>query len=132
MLVLTRKTNQVIRIGDDITITVVSVGRRSAKIGIDAPREVRVVRGELVKRDERENELPEAFVGQVECTAFTLQLDDSQLRDWFAGQSLAWLAGIELQLGEVPRPCSLWPWVAAEAYKAADAMLAERAKGGES
>lgn len=47
MLVLTRKANQSIRVGQDITITIVKIQGNSIRIGIEAPREVRVVRGEL-------------------------------------------------------------------------------------
>ena len=47
MLVLTRKINQQIRLNDDITITVLRAKGNSVRIGIDAPRSVRVVRGEL-------------------------------------------------------------------------------------
>jgi carbon storage regulator len=47
MLVLGRKAGEVIRIDDDIVITVVSVGHGRVRIGIDAPKESRVLRGEL-------------------------------------------------------------------------------------
>ena len=47
MLVLGRKAGEVIRIDDDIVITVVSVGQGRVRIGIDAPTESRVLRGEL-------------------------------------------------------------------------------------
>ena len=47
MLVLTRKSAETIQIGDDIVIKVISTGRGSVKIGIDAPRHVRVMRGEV-------------------------------------------------------------------------------------
>ncbi|MEW4489169.1 carbon storage regulator CsrA [Thalassoglobus sp. JC818] len=47
MLVLTRKKNETIQIGDDIVIKVISTGRGKVKIGIDAPAHVRVLRGEL-------------------------------------------------------------------------------------
>lgn len=47
MLVLTRKETQSIRIGEDIIITVVQSGSSSVKIGIEAPRDIRIVRGEL-------------------------------------------------------------------------------------
>ncbi len=47
MLVLTRKTTEQILIGDNIKITIVRVQGNSVRIGIDAPREMRVVRGEL-------------------------------------------------------------------------------------
>mgnify|MGYP003344757847 CR=1 FL=1 len=47
MLVLTRKTQEKIQIGDSITITILKVHGRSVKVGIEAPRDVRVVRAEL-------------------------------------------------------------------------------------
>ena len=49
MLVLTRKQGETIRIGDSIVIKVISCGRGKAKIGIDAPATVRVIRGELLE-----------------------------------------------------------------------------------
>ncbi|WP_437201653.1 carbon storage regulator [Planctomicrobium sp. SH664] len=48
MLVLTRKQGETIRIGDSIVVKVISCGRGKAKIGIDAPTTVRVIRGELL------------------------------------------------------------------------------------
>ena len=49
MLVLSREKSQVITIGDDIRITVVEIRGRYVKIGVDAPRELRVVRAELTE-----------------------------------------------------------------------------------
>ncbi len=51
MLVLTRKVDEQILIGDDIKITLIRVRGNSVRIGIEAPRAVRVVRGELGLRD---------------------------------------------------------------------------------
>ena len=51
MLVLSRKANEQILIGDDIKITLVRIRGGSVRIGIDAPREVRVVRSELKSFD---------------------------------------------------------------------------------
>lgn len=48
MLVLTRKVNERIQIGDDITITVVRLGPGAVRIGIDAPPHFEILRGELV------------------------------------------------------------------------------------
>ena len=50
MLVLTRKTSEQIRIGDDIVIKVIRTSRGSVKLGIDAPSDVRVMRMELEER----------------------------------------------------------------------------------
>ena len=47
MLVLTRKGQEQIRIGEDITITILRIQGRTVRVGIDAPRQIRVVRGEL-------------------------------------------------------------------------------------
>ena len=52
MLVLTRKETQTILIGDDIVIRIVHAGGSSVKIGIEAPRGIRIVRGELLTADE--------------------------------------------------------------------------------
>lgn len=58
MLVLTRKVNEVIEIGDNITITVVKLDGRNISLGIDAPKDVPIWRGEikgtLEKPDENE------------------------------------------------------------------------------
>ena len=47
MLVLTRKIEEQIRIGDDITISILRVKGNTVRVGIEAPRAIRVVRGEL-------------------------------------------------------------------------------------
>jgi carbon storage regulator CsrA len=47
MLVLTRKIDEQIKIGDDITITVIKLRNNQIRLGIEAPRDVRVLRAEL-------------------------------------------------------------------------------------
>jgi carbon storage regulator CsrA len=47
MLALTRKIDEKIQIGSDICITILHVRGKQVRIGIEAPRQVRVVRGEL-------------------------------------------------------------------------------------
>ena len=47
MLVLTRKKSEMIRIGDNVVVKVISSGNGKVKIGIEAPSDVRVVRAEL-------------------------------------------------------------------------------------
>ncbi|NLF72336.1 MAG: carbon storage regulator [Candidatus Anammoximicrobium sp.] len=54
MLVLTRKLQETIHIGDNITITVVRIKGNTVRVGIEAPGDVRVVRGEVAARDEAE------------------------------------------------------------------------------
>jgi carbon storage regulator len=47
MLVLTRKYQEKIRIGDNITITVLRTKGKAVRLGIEAPSDVPVIRGEL-------------------------------------------------------------------------------------
>ncbi len=47
MLVLSRKTEQQICIGDSIRITVLRIQGRTVRLGIEAPRGIRIVRAEL-------------------------------------------------------------------------------------
>jgi carbon storage regulator len=48
MLVLTRKADQKIRIGNDIVITILKVQGEQVSIGIEAPKELQIVREELL------------------------------------------------------------------------------------
>lgn len=54
MLVLIRKPNQKIRIGNDIEIEILSVKGQQVRIGIDAPKEVVVHREEVYQRIQNE------------------------------------------------------------------------------
>jgi len=49
MLVLTRKREQKIRIGDDVVITVLKVQGDQVSIGIEAPKSLPIVREELLQ-----------------------------------------------------------------------------------
>jgi len=49
MLVLSRKKSQRILIGDNIAVTVVQIGNGTVRIGIEAPRDVNVIRDELLE-----------------------------------------------------------------------------------
>jgi len=60
MLVLTRKTNQSIIIGDEVEITVLSVSGDKVRVGITAPRSVPVFRKEVYLKIQAENEQAEA------------------------------------------------------------------------
>jgi len=52
MLILTRKRDDSIRIGEDIIVRVMRTNRGSVKIGIEAPESVRIMRGELHDPDD--------------------------------------------------------------------------------
>lgn len=61
MLVLTRKPNQSIMIGDDIEVSVLSVVGEKVRIGIDAPHDIPVFRTEIyveIQREEGEQTSP--------------------------------------------------------------------------
>lgn len=56
MLVLTRRQNEEIVIGDNIVVRVLRTGSGSVKIGVEAPEGVGIRRGELRPREERPRE----------------------------------------------------------------------------
>ncbi|GEM04731.1 carbon storage regulator [Halolactibacillus miurensis] len=57
MLVLTRKTNQKIMIGDNIEIELLSIEGDQVKLGISAPKDIDVNRYEIYKAIQKENSI---------------------------------------------------------------------------
>jgi carbon storage regulator len=55
MLVLSRKLSQQVMIGTDIRITIVKLERNQVRLGIEAPRDITVLRAELLAKDEAGN-----------------------------------------------------------------------------
>ncbi len=55
MLILSRKIDQQIKIGDDISITIIEVRGDQVKIGVEAPRDVKVFRQEVFNAIKNEN-----------------------------------------------------------------------------
>ena len=49
MLVLSRKANETIKIGDEIEIRIIEVKGDTIRIGIEAPKNIDILRGELVQ-----------------------------------------------------------------------------------
>ena len=47
MLVLSRKPGERIFIGEDVSVTIVRIGPNTVKLGIEAPRDMNIVREEL-------------------------------------------------------------------------------------
>jgi len=60
MLVLSRKAGERIRIGDDVTLTVISVKGKRVRLGIEAPQHCRIVRDEMLWNEESQQEELEA------------------------------------------------------------------------
>ena len=50
MLILTRKKDEEIRINSNIVIKIVSISDNHIKLGIDAPKEVEILRGEIYEK----------------------------------------------------------------------------------
>lgn len=65
MLVLTRKKGEVIKIGDDIEITVIAAKGEQVKIGISAPENVEIYRKEVYEEIIAENQQASVDVAAV-------------------------------------------------------------------
>ncbi|ADN09813.1 carbon storage regulator CsrA [Sulfurimonas autotrophica] len=55
MLVLARKTDESIVIGENIVVKIISVENGVVKLGIDAPKEVSIIRNELIEEVKESN-----------------------------------------------------------------------------
>lgn len=59
MLILTRRTGESLKIGDDVTITVLGIKGNQVRIGTEAPKQVAVHREEIYQRIKEEKEKKE-------------------------------------------------------------------------
>ena len=81
MLVLSRRENERIRLGDSIVITVVRVAGDKVRLGIEAPSDVRILRDELLPHETAPIEkvpidavlIETAPIGQLPLTAAAVQ-----------------------------------------------------------
>ena len=55
MLILSRKVDEKIQIGDDITITIIDIHGEQVKIGVEAPKNIKVFRQEVFEAIQKEN-----------------------------------------------------------------------------
>jgi len=62
MLILSRKIDEKIKIGDNITITLIDVHGDQVKIGVEAPKNVKVFRQEVFDAIQNENKAAVADV----------------------------------------------------------------------
>ncbi|GAP22503.1 carbon storage regulator CsrA [Leptolinea tardivitalis] len=70
MLVLTRKLEESIVIGKDITITILAIDKEKVKIGINAPRDIPVVRKELFQAIQEQSAVAEQLAAQNKVDHF--------------------------------------------------------------
>ena len=54
MLILTRRVGETLRIGDDVSVTVLGVKGNQVRLGVDAPKDVAVHREEIYQRIQKE------------------------------------------------------------------------------
>ena len=70
MLVLTRRVDESIAIGDSIVVTVLGVEGDRVKIGIAAPRDIPIMRQEMYEAVQAQNHLQELLVDASEVKGF--------------------------------------------------------------
>ena len=74
MLVLSRKIGQQIMIGQDITIKIVDVQGENVRIAIEAPKEIKIYRGEIYKAIVEENKQAINNVAAVDLSNITFKI----------------------------------------------------------
>ena len=55
MLVISRRVNETIKIGNNVEIKIISIDKNQVKIGIEAPNNITILRGELIEKIKEEN-----------------------------------------------------------------------------
>lgn len=99
MLVLTRKYQEKIRIGDNITITVLRTKGKAVRLGIEAPSDVPVIRGELSFEISADKPEEAVSVASAEPTA-TKRTNRRPNSSWTADSPTQ---RTQVQLNRVPR-----------------------------
>jgi carbon storage regulator len=82
VLVLTRRSEESIVIGGNIIVTILSVEGEKVRLGIEAPREIAVLRKELVDVIQQQNQLAKKLASIPESPAF------QGLRDMLVGSTV--------------------------------------------
>ncbi len=70
MLVLTRRIDESLTIGDSITITVLGIEGDKVKLGIKAPREITILRQEIYDAVQEQNKLEQFLASRPEPESF--------------------------------------------------------------
>jgi carbon storage regulator len=77
MLILTRKKQQSVRIGENIVVTVLDVKGDQVRLGFEAPREVTVLRQEVYEAVKESNEQAASMLKKVDVTAALQQVSQT-------------------------------------------------------
>lgn len=72
MLILTRRVGQVVKIGEDIEITVLQASGDQVRLGISAPAQVKVYRAEVLAQIAAENARAAASAAELEDVSQSL------------------------------------------------------------
>ena len=85
MLVLSRKEGERLVIGDNVIITVTRISGNRITLGIEAPRDVRVMRGELERHDESNEQAASNDKRSYRSLGTTYEMDFSPLAEQVGG-----------------------------------------------
>jgi carbon storage regulator len=67
MLILTRKINEKIKIGDNITLMIIELRGDQVKIGVEAPKNIKVFRQEVFNAIQSENKAAADAAGNIDA-----------------------------------------------------------------
>lgn len=73
MLILSRKVDEKIKIGNDITLTIIEVRGEQVKIGVEAPKNVKVFRQEVFNAIQNENKAAAANTESISALSHILK-----------------------------------------------------------
>jgi carbon storage regulator len=65
MLILSRKVNEKVMIGDDISVSIIEIRGDQVRLGVDAPKTVKVFRQEVYNEIKAENQAAAASVASI-------------------------------------------------------------------
>jgi carbon storage regulator CsrA len=78
MLVLTRKPQQSVRIGNNIIVNIVRVRGNTVQIGIEAPKDVNILRSELADKPKKLDDLQAPAIHEPPATKDSLEACDDE------------------------------------------------------
>ena len=77
MLIISRKIDEKIKIGDDIEIVIVDINKGQVKIGINAPKNIPIFREELIENIKNENKKANKEIEIEKINALTKVINEN-------------------------------------------------------